>query len=110
MQSMVLPSMKMNVTNDSTRYFILKSCEGYDKYLRRMQECVGERFYYLLEDDEYMEDILKAVIGNSKIGFNKFLKRHKYKGSLNDVHFDEVLVNLREIHNAVSFCILNDHQ
>ncbi|UJR56628.1 hypothetical protein J417_14135 [Dickeya zeae MS1] len=107
---MVLPSMKMNVTNDSTRYFILKSCEGYDKYLRRMQECVGERFYYLLEDDEYMEDILKAVIGNSKIGFNKFLKRHKYKGSLNDVHFDEVLVNLREIHNAVSFCILNDHQ
>ncbi|WJM84170.1 hypothetical protein QUF31_13465 [Dickeya chrysanthemi] len=110
MKSMVLPSMKMNVTNDSTRYFILKSCEGYDKYLRRMQECVGERFYYLLEDDEYMEDILKAVIGNSKIGFNKFLKRHKYKGSLNDVHFDEVLVNLREIHNAVSFCILNDHQ
>ncbi|MGM3181512.1 hypothetical protein [Dickeya oryzae] len=110
MKSMVLPSMKMNVTNDSTRYFILKSCEGYDKYLRRMQECVGERFYYLLEDDEYMEDILKAVIGNSKIGFNKFLKRHRYKGSLNDVHFDEVLVNLREIHNAVSFCILNDHQ
>ncbi|KHS78729.1 hypothetical protein [Pectobacterium carotovorum] len=110
MKSMVLPSMKMNVTNDSTRYFILKSCEGYDKYLRRMQECVGERFYYILEDDEYMEDILKAVIGNSKIGFNKFLKRHRYKGSLNDVHFDEVLVNLREIHNAVSFCILNDHQ
>ncbi|PXW62263.1 hypothetical protein DFO55_10192 [Grimontella sp. AG753] len=110
MKSMVLPSMKMNVTNDSTRYFILKSCEGYDKYLRRMQECMGERFYCLLEDDEYMEDILKAVIGNSKIGFNKFLKRHKYKGSLNDVHFDEVLVNLREIHNAVSCCILNDHQ
>ncbi|QDX29470.1 hypothetical protein [Dickeya poaceiphila] len=110
MKSMVLPSMKMNVTNDSTRYFILKSCEGYDKYLRRMQECVGERFYYILEDDEYMEDILKAVIGNSKIGFNKFLKRHRYKGSLNDVHFDEVLVNLREIHNAVSCCILNDHQ
>ncbi|GKW19595.1 hypothetical protein PEC302107_13240 [Pectobacterium araliae] len=107
MKNVMLPTMKINVTNDSTKYFILKSGEGYDEYLRCMQKCMGERFYRNLEDNEYMEDVLKSIIENGKKDFSEFLKKHKYKGSLKNVYFDEVLVNLRQIHNVMSYHILN---
>lgn len=99
--------MNINVTNDSTKYYMLKSVEAYDEYLRCMQTCMGERFYHNLENNEYMEDALKSIIENGKKDFSEFLKKHKYKGSLKNVYFDEVLVNLRQIHNVMSYHILN---
>ncbi|MEL7629191.1 hypothetical protein AAGW04_09330 [Pectobacterium aroidearum] len=107
MKSVMLPTMKMNVSNDATKFFILKSAEDYDVYLQCMQTCMGERFYRNLEDNEYMEDVLKSIIENGKKDFSEFLKKHKYKGSLKNVYFDEVLVNLRQIHNVMSYHILN---
>ncbi|AJJ20408.1 hypothetical protein CH53_3472 [Yersinia intermedia] len=99
--------MKINVTNDSTKYYILKSAEAYDEYLRCMQAYMGERFYHNLENNEYMDYVLKSIIENGKKDFSEFLKKHKYKGSLKNVYFDEVLVNLRQIHNIMSCHILN---
>ncbi|ATA22821.1 hypothetical protein BIY26_14970 [Brenneria goodwinii] len=108
MKNITLPTMKINVSNDATKFFILKSAEDYDAYLQRMQEYMGERFYRNLEDNEYMEDVLKSIIENGKKDFSEFLKKHKYKGSLKNVYFDEVLVNLRQINNVMSYHILNN--
>lgn len=107
MGNITLPAMNINVTNDSTKYYMFKSAEAYDEYLQCMQTCMGERFYRNLEDNEYMEDVLKSIIENGKKDFSEFLKKHKYKGSLKNVYFDEVLVNLRQIHNVMSYYILN---
>ncbi|WP_353655370.1 hypothetical protein [Citrobacter sp. Cy234] len=60
-----------------------------------------------LEDDGYMEGVLKSIIENGKKDFNEFLKKHKYKASIKNVYFDEVLVNLRQIHQVMSHYILH---
>lgn len=104
---MKIPSMQINVSNDATKFFILKSGEDYDAYLQRMREYMGERFYHNLEDIEYMEDVLKSIIENGKKDFNGFLKKNKYEASIKDVYFDEVLVNLRQIHHVMSYFILH---
>lgn len=88
-------------------FFILKSVEDYDVYLQRMREYMGERFHHNLEDDRYMESVLKSIIENGKKDFKEFLKKNKYKGSIKNVYFDEVLVNLRQIHQVMSYLIVN---
>jgi hypothetical protein len=103
----ILPTMQINVSNDVTRFFILKSVEDYDAYLQRMREYMGERFNHNLEDDSYMEGVLKSIIGNGKKDFKEFLKKNKYKGSIKNVYFDEVLVNLRQIHQVMSYLIVH---
>ncbi|ABX20838.1 hypothetical protein ACLLS5_000562 [Salmonella enterica] len=103
----MLPTMQINVSNDATRFFILKSVEDYDAYLQRMRKYMGERFHHNLEDDSYMEGVLKSIIENGKKDFKDFLKRNKYKGSIKDVYFDEVLVHLRQIHQVMSYLILH---
>lgn len=103
---MKVKKIEIHVSNDDTKYFVLKSGEGYDYYLRCMHEYMGERFYHNLEDDSYMEGVLKSIIENGKKDFNDFLKKHKYKTSIKNVYFDEVLVNLRQIHHVMSHCIL----
>lgn len=107
MKNTMLPTMQINVSNDATKFFILKSAEDYDAYLQRMREYMGERFHHNLEDDDYMEGVLKSIIENGKKDYNEFLKKNKYKGSLKAVYFDEVLVNLRQIHQAMSYLILH---
>lgn len=104
---MKVKKIEINVSNDDTKYFVLKSGEDYDCYLRCMHEYMGERFYHNLEDDGYMEGVLKSIIENGKKDFNEFLKKHKYKASIKNVYFDEVLVNLRQIHHVMSHYILH---
>ena len=43
---MKVKKIEINVSNDDTKYFVLKSGEDYDYYLRCMHEYMGERFYY----------------------------------------------------------------
>ncbi|MEI7306197.1 hypothetical protein [Pectobacterium atrosepticum] len=104
---MKVQKIEIHVGNDDTKYFVLKSAEEYDYYLRCMQEYMGGRFHHSLEDDYYMEGVLKSIIENSKEGFNEFLKKHKYKASIKNVYFYEVLINLRNIHHVMSHCILH---
>ncbi|VDA81143.1 hypothetical protein [Klebsiella pneumoniae] len=54
---MKVKRIEINVSNDDTKYFVLKSGEDYDYYLRCMYEYMGERFYHNLEDDSYMEGV-----------------------------------------------------
>lgn len=103
----MLPTMKITVSNDATRFFILKSVEDYDFCLQRMRKYMGDRFHHNLEDDSYMDGVLKSIIENGKKDFKEFLKRNKYKGSIKNVYFDEVLVNLRQIHQVMSSLILH---
>lgn len=41
---MKVQKIEINVSNDDTKYFVLKSGEDYDYYLRCMHEYMGERF------------------------------------------------------------------
>ncbi|MBG6246586.1 hypothetical protein CS369_21060 [Candidatus Symbiopectobacterium sp. 'North America'] len=106
---MMLPTMQMNVSNDATKFFILKSAEDYYLYLQRMQEYMGKRFYHNIEGDDYMEGVLKSIIENGNKDYNKFLKKYKYKTLINHIYFDEALVNLRQIHQAMSYlaCLIS---
>lgn len=79
---MKVKRIEINVSNDDTKYFVLKSGEDYDYYLRCMYEYMGERFYHNLEDDSYMEGVLKSIIENGKKDFNEFLKNINIKHRL----------------------------
>lgn len=92
---------EIKVYNESTRLFLVKSFYCYELYISNMQEYMGDRFVKMVEDRIYMDDVFDKVIENSKEGFNKFLKEGKSSGSLRDVLFDEVKVNLRHMHNVI---------
>lgn len=92
---------EIKVYNDSTRLFFVKSFYYYELYISNMKEYMGDRFFKRVEDREYMDDVFDKVIENSKEGFNRFLKECKCSGSLRDVLFDEVKVNLRHMHNVI---------
>lgn len=56
-----------------------------------MQQYMGERFYHNLEDDGYMEGVLKSIIENGKKEFYQFLKKHKYKALIKNYILMEYL-------------------
>jgi len=104
---MTVEKINVHVSNADTKYFIIKSAEDYDYYIKCMRRYMGERFRHNLEDHDYMEGVLKSIIENGKKDFNEYLKKNKCKASIKDVYFDEVLVNLRQIHHMMRYCILH---
>ena len=84
---------EIKVYNESTRLFLVKSFYCYELYISNMQEYMGDRFFKMVEDRIYMDDVFDKVIENSK--------ECKSSGSLRDVLFDEVKVNLRHMHNVI---------
>ncbi|CAE14115.1 MULTISPECIES: hypothetical protein [Photorhabdus] len=101
MNNTITETHVITVTNESTRLFIVKAFEGYELYINNMQEYMGSRFFKNIADMKYMDDVFDKVIENSKEGFSQFLKKNKSAGSLKEVFFDEVKVNLRFMHNVM---------
>lgn len=101
MNNVISETHVIKVTNESTRWFLAKSFSCYELYLHNMQEYMGEKFCKNVEDMKYMDDVFDKVIDNSKEGFNQFVKEHGGSGSLKEVFFDEIKVNLRFMHNVI---------
>lgn len=101
MSNVITEIHEIKVYNESTRLFLVRSFSCYELYIKNMQRHMENSFLKNIEDRRYMDDIFDKIIENSKDGFSRYLKECGSSGSLKDVLFDEVKVNLRHMHNVI---------
>lgn len=101
MSNVITEIHEIKVYNESTRLFLVRSFSCYELYIKNMQKYMEDSFLKNIEDRKYMDDIFDKTIENSKNGFSRYLKECGSSGSLKEVLFDEVKVNLRHMHNVI---------
>lgn len=97
----VMPSHALNVSNTSTAFFLMRSIEVYNEYIKKMLFLMGDRFYDCINDKRYMESIIGQVMESANEGFADNLVKNGQEADVDDVCFDEVRVNLRRLHNVL---------
>lgn len=101
MKKEVMPSHALNVSNTSTAFFLIRSIEIYNEYIKKMLFLMENRFYDSINDKRYMEGIIGQVMENANDGFPDYLAKNEQGADVDDVCFDEVRVNLRRLHNIL---------
>lgn len=68
---------EIKVYNESTRLFLVKSFYCYEIYISNMKEYMGDRFFKMIEDRVYMDDVFDKVIEKIRKDSISFLRSVK---------------------------------